>query len=110
MHSKPVMKLWEGELEDRLLCSMTPIMDINTSIVSVGSSPSSLLTSNGLIYFIAETETTGSELWLSDGTSSGARLVCDIQPGSDGSGITNLVAGNGEVFFVANNGDTGPEL
>ena len=69
---------------------------------------------NGVIFFIADDGSTGSELWKSDGTSSGTVLVRDIRPaafgfnfGSNPRHLTNV---NGTLFFVANDGTNGYEL
>ena len=46
-----------------------------------GSSPQYLAEVNGIIYFAATQAGSGTELWASDGTFSGTRLVKDIRPG-----------------------------
>ncbi len=66
---------------------------------------------NGRLVFFASDGVHGMELWTSDGTESGTRLVKDIFPGpsnsSYGSGMT--VAGQA-VFFRADDGEHGSEL
>ena len=57
----------------------------------------------------------GVELWLSDGTATGTRLIRDIQPGT-GSGlsrfsdISQIVEWNGLLYFAADDGVSGMEL
>src|SRR3712207_9202033 len=51
-----------------------------------------------------------SELWLSDGTDAGTRLVEDIAPGGDGSLAGELTDVDGTLFFVANDRISGYEL
>jgi ELWxxDGT repeat protein len=46
-------------------------------------------------------ETFGRELWRSDGTRAGTRLVKDLQPGSASSSPYNLTVSNGILFFSA---------
>lgn len=70
---------------------------------------------NNKLYFIANDLTTGNELWVTDGTSSGTFLTLDIYPG-----INNCIGNNdylfrpattnNKLFFVANDGITGNEL
>src|SRR5688572_6412153 len=53
----------------------------------------------------------GVELWRSDGTVAGTRLVKDIFPGPEGSHLgTQMTELNGNVFFPANDGVYGREL
>ena len=40
----------------------------------------------GLIYFAAQTGEAGRELYATDGTAGGTRLVADIAPGGEASG------------------------
>ncbi|AEI68061.1 putative lipoprotein [Corallococcus macrosporus] len=42
---------------------------------------------------------TGRELWASDGSPSGTRLLGDLTPGSDGSTLSDLGALNGALSF-----------
>ncbi len=83
------------------------------AVGSSGSSPTTLTTINGLVYFTATDSTNGTELWKSDGTSAGTVLIKDIRPGavsglvSYSSSLTNL---NGTLYFYANDGTSGIEL
>ena len=66
---------------------------------------------NGSLYFAANDGTHGTELWKTDGTSSGTALVSDIWPGSSGSGVGLLTNVNNNVlYFQANDGTHGTEL
>ena len=74
---------------------------------------------NGRLYFTADTNETGRELWVTDGTTEGTQLVEDLYPGSNDSYASVFpnssrpyfltVVGN-ELFFAADNGETGTEL
>jgi ELWxxDGT repeat protein len=62
-------------------------------------------------------DTSGAELWNSDGTSEGTRLLQDINPGGDGdrgrsedSYPEYFAAFAGKLFFSANDGMNGREL
>ena len=75
---------------------------------------------NGRLYFTAETNETGRELWVTDGTTEGTQLVEDLRTGSgeNYNGSTYpyssepyfLTVVGDRLFFSANNGETGTEL
>ncbi|MDO9712745.1 hypothetical protein [Paracraurococcus lichenis] len=71
---------------------------------------------DGRALFVAYDGAQGKELWASDGTAAGTRLVADINPGgSPGwpawSNPHDFVAlGGGRALFVADDGVHGPEL
>ncbi|MFN3403215.1 MAG: ELWxxDGT repeat protein [Cytophagaceae bacterium] len=68
---------------------------------------------NGTLFFQANDGTHGLELWVTDGTEAGTRMVKDINPGVDNSMFTNtnlLTNYNGKLVFTANNGTNGFEL
>ena len=71
----------------------------------------SLTDVDGTLFFAAENDTTGKELWVSDGTQDGTELVRDIRAGSVGS-ITNgyFTSFQGELYFAADDGSVGTEL
>lgn len=56
---------------------------------------------NGYIYFGANNGIIGQELWTTDGTSSGTKLVSDIRQGPDGSGPWNYHLYNSNFYFSA---------
>jgi ELWxxDGT repeat protein len=52
------------------------------------------------LFFTVGEPVYGNELWVSDGTTSGTRLVKDITPGAEDSRLTNLTAlGSTLTFF-----------
>ena len=59
----------------------TLVKDININTFPVASNPEHLTEVNGKLFFVAQNTTTGQELWTSDGTASGTKLVKDIYPG-----------------------------
>ena len=69
---------------------------------------SGLTNVNGTVYFLVETPS-GSNLWKTNGFSSGTALVKDIYPGGD-SNISHLTNVNGTLFFVASDATHGREL
>jgi ELWxxDGT repeat protein len=74
----------------------------------VGSVPTPLVNANDTAFFIANDGIHGNELWKTDGTPDGTRLVKDLNPGLQGAFDSatsqTLTAVNGTVFFLANDG------
>jgi ELWxxDGT repeat protein len=77
-----------------------------------------LTAANGKLFFAGKNSVRGAELWVSDGTVTGTKLVRDIKP-SSGSGLQEshrfglgytLTAVGSQVFFAADNGTRGFEL
>ena len=75
-----------------------------------GSLPSNFTEVGGLVYFRADDGTSGRELWVSDGTADGTRLVEDIWPGPGDSFPTELAEIGGLLYFQADDGVSGREL
>ena len=76
------------------------------------SRPGLMTAVDGMLFFVAQDETNGAELWKSDGTSAGTVMLKDINSGS-GSAFTedsSMVAINGTLFFAADDGIYGDEL
>lgn len=63
------------------------------------------------LFFAAVDETNGEELWISDGTPEGTKMLKDINPGKLGSNPQWLTpVANKYVFFSADDGVNGEEL
>jgi ELWxxDGT repeat protein len=76
-----------------------------------GSEPMSFLTIDGVTYFTAAEPRTGRELWRTDGTRNGTRLVKDVRPGKEsGVDFGAVVEFDGQLYFFANDGRHGVEL
>ncbi|HET9223795.1 MAG TPA: ELWxxDGT repeat protein, partial [Roseiflexaceae bacterium] len=73
-------------------------------------SPGKLTNINGRLFFSAYDEQTGYELYTSDGTTAGTRLVRDINPGVNDSAPDYLTNKSGTLFFSATDRVTGREL
>ena len=73
------------------------LKDINTS--SAGSSPAEFVEFNGVTFFRAKDGFHGPELWKTDGTKAGTKMVKDISPGSTGSDPRFLTVFNGMLYF-----------
>lgn len=74
-----------------------------------GSGPAELARVGSKVLFVADDGEHGEELWVTDGTAAGTRLLVDLGPGYSSS-PHDLVAYRGAVFFVANTDDYGEEL
>ena len=78
--------------------------------ISELSKPRLVTKAGNLIYFIAQNQLSGIELWRSDGTALGTYMVKDINPGARSSNITEIVNYKGIAYFYANDGIHGNEL
>jgi ELWxxDGT repeat protein len=98
------------QLERRELLSGTPFLvnDVNPGAAS--SYPHYLTNASGTLFFAANDGTHGTQLWKTDGTSSGTALVNVINPGGSALAFTNLTNVNGTVFFRATDGVHNYEL
>src|SRR4029079_3638515 len=72
------------------------VKDINQG--PAASDPALLTEMGGILYFRACEPVTGCQLWRSDGTEDGTRLVAETVPRSGGT-ISNLVAVGDRLFF-----------
>jgi ELWxxDGT repeat protein len=61
------------------------------------------------LFFVVDSAATGPELWTSDGTRPGTRLVREIRPGALGSYPQELTAVNNLLLFAADDGLHGLE-
>jgi ELWxxDGT repeat protein len=64
----------------------------------------------GVLYFTSSDGIHGTELWRTDGTAAGTRMVKDICPGSCASWIFRLAAWGPALYFSADDGAHGTEL
>ncbi|MFL6293236.1 MAG: ELWxxDGT repeat protein [Thermoanaerobaculia bacterium] len=69
-----------------------------------------IVSAAGLVLFSVDDGEHGIELWATDGTADGTRLVKDVAPGSFSSEIAELTAAAGKVFFSARDNVHGYEL
>lgn len=56
------------------------------------------------VFFVAETEAAGRELWVTDGTTEGTVLAVDFAPGPDDGLPSALTAFSGDLFVTADAG------
>ncbi|MGH9360894.1 MAG: ELWxxDGT repeat protein, partial [Thermoanaerobaculia bacterium] len=60
-------------------------------------------------FFVASDFARGEELWTSDGTPEGTRLVADLRPGPDSAAPAFLTPRGDHLFFAADDGVHGRE-
>lgn len=85
--------------------SQTKHLDEQKNLVVAGSPEK-----GWLAYFQATDQEHGEELWVSDGTPAGTRMVKDINPGLATSNIQYITRFNDRVVFSADDGEYGHEL
>jgi ELWxxDGT repeat protein len=84
---------------------------LNMTLSSEIGLPFAFLTgAAGRIFFSAQDGVHGMELWSTDGTAAGTRMVRDIAPGPDSSSPAYLAAAGGLLYFTADDGVHGFEL
>jgi len=86
-------------LDDAAPGSIPPYYLGNNSSVLVGDA----------LYYRGYDITTGAELWVTDGTAAGTRLVKDINPGATGGNLRDFAEFNGGVIFTAEDESAGWE-
>jgi len=95
-----------GTIED-----LTPdgVEIMNTAAIG-GNYGKKLAVLDTMVVFVGKDANNGEELWITDGTVSGTKLLKDINPGAGSSTPTNIEVSGGKVFFAANDGSAGIEL
>jgi len=81
-----------------------------TAPVQAPTGVSAVSQAGGQVFFAASTPELGSELWVTDGTPAGTRLVANLNPGANGSFPTRFVDLGGVLYFTANAGAAGTQL
>lgn len=82
----------------------------SANAVTEGSYPVGFIERMGIVYFTANDEVHGSELWRTDGTRAGTWMVRDINPGPLSSNPLTFEQLGGAVYFSAFAPDSGCTL
>jgi ELWxxDGT repeat protein len=99
----------------RLDASSSAVSDLTPmcprSIYPNGFGGISIAAGPALAYFTAGDNSTGTEVWRTDGSPAGTFLLKDIRPGAESSQPSNfLVNSLSQLIFSASDGATGQEL
>ncbi|MEM7357192.1 MAG: ELWxxDGT repeat protein, partial [Acidobacteriota bacterium] len=91
------------------------VKDLGLTPSNGSSQPTTGVEIAGVLYFAAEDDAHGRELWRTDGTTEGTRRVSDICPGPCNGVTTTSLSEDTAVlsevlFFVASDGVSGKEL
>jgi ELWxxDGT repeat protein len=78
--------------------------------MGLSSDPESLVLLGSRALFTADDGSLGRELWITNGTFRGTRLVADLLPGAQGSAPHDLVRFGTRVYFLATNDGMGESL
>ncbi len=62
------------------------------------------------VFFVGDDDEHGQEIWVTDGTPAGTKMVLDIFPGPNSSSITQFFAMNDIVYFAASDSVHGREV
>lgn len=73
------------------------------------SSPSNLVATATKLFFFANSDGHGRELWVTDGTKEGTHMVYELYEGVDGSFPSNMTAYGDKVIFTLQTAETGSE-
>ena len=69
--------------------------------------PDTIAAVGSLVYFSGHDGVHGSELWVTDGTASGTRMVADLRPGPLSSLPYDFASAAGLLYFTAEADDDG---
>ena len=87
------------------------VADLNPGIADAlpfANEPAAALGDN--LVFAARTPETGAEVWFTDGTAEGTRLLLDVNPGTAGSDPDDFYSDGSRVYFTATTPATGREV
>jgi ELWxxDGT repeat protein len=101
------LQLWRSDGTAAGTSMVLNIVNGNTG--ANGSGPYDLTPFNGLLYFGANDGTHGVELWSSDGTGPGTKLVQDINL-TGNSNPFYLTPMDGKLYFTADDGTHGSQV
>lgn len=93
----------------KLVKDILPGFESN-NVTPRSSNPENLIEAGGKLFFTAFTPETGRELWVSDGTAAGTKILKDIIVGAGSPGIQEMRNVDGLLMFSANDGVHGREV
>jgi ELWxxDGT repeat protein len=104
-------RLWRSDGTEQ---GTVPLADVRVPAMNGWSNDWKLVSAGGKAWFVASSPETGWELWVSDLTPSGTRMVRDLNPGpasAFGFDCELSIVGHGNsVYFNATDGQSGQEV
>lgn len=94
-------ELWksDGTLAGTVMVKdIAPTMTPEYGVDTWSSNPENLVNNSGTLFFTANDQVNGRELWMSDGTTAGTVLFKDFTGDAGSSDPQNLTAINGRIF------------
>lgn len=73
------------------------------SSASYGGTVRDLTAVGAKVFFVANTDAAGTELWVTDGTTGGTKIVKDLNPGAGSSYPFQMTPVGNKLFFLASN-------
>jgi ELWxxDGT repeat protein len=101
--------LADADVSDALFTVSPTGQATRVRLLSGGRRAYNLIAAGSRLFFVVDSPATGPELWMSDGTRRGTRLVREIRPGAIGSYPQELTAVDGLLLFAADDGIHGQE-
>jgi ELWxxDGT repeat protein len=86
------------------------VRDVNPLAEDLARQPGKVTMAGGKAFFSAWSSGHGAELWVSDGTRAGTRMLKDIFPAAGSSWPSRMQEMGGKLYFVADDGTHGMEL
>ncbi|MEA3368345.1 MAG: hypothetical protein U9R68_09565, partial [Planctomycetota bacterium] len=93
----------------RLCVTDGTIQNTEALVNVVAAMPFEMVEANDHVFFVADTEDYGYQLWVSDGTQGGTAPVTKLGDPAHGAQIQHMASWNGEIYFEAND-DSEPQL
>jgi len=107
--SPSAFELWRSDGTKAGTYQMPAAIDANSGN-EAECTPHRIIAVSKRLFFAAPDSAHGVELWTSDGTSSGTRILFDLNPGTPSSGPTWLGVVGTTLFFDSSDGVHGREL
>jgi len=86
------------------------LTNVNGGTVSHSSNPRDFVVFDNTLFFVAQHDEKGREVWKTNGTAGGTILLKDINIGVESSVTSNFLEFKGKLYFVANDGINGHQL
>lgn len=95
-----------GESYGLWICDGTPggVQELASKVLNYGVTDQNFLVIGDLLFFEARASFMGEELWTSDGTVTGTKLLRNFDPDNVSTRIENMIEYKNQLFFEAKGG------